>query len=370
MKHFYLIFFIFFICSSLLFSQITITQNDYTSLYSPGKTNTAFVDTLVESINIGQPGGNNQWDFTNLTPHTFLELSTVLTSTTPYADSFANSDIATYFSFELDFGPNSSGTSESWAFYNLAEATEIGSASYGNYTENDTTSTNESISRNYPPFKQYDFPLTFDKIWTVKDSVETMSYSDGELYFADKTVTTYNMHIDAWGTMKLPSGKVVEALRSREQEISTSYFFGIPLGTVISVTYFFMAKTGESLSILAEAENPPTSGVITGSIGWGNDDITAVEKLETVPNNFSLSQNYPNPFNPTTKIEYSITEPAFVSLKVFDILGKEIASLVNDSQAAGNYRYEFDGSEHSSGTYIVQLRSGNLLETRKMLLLK
>ena len=104
MKHFYLIFFIFFICSSFIFSQITITQNDYTSLYSAGKTNIAFIDTLVESINIGQPGGNNQWDFTNLTPHTFLELSSVLTSTTPYADSFANSDVATYFSLEMDFG--------------------------------------------------------------------------------------------------------------------------------------------------------------------------------------------------------------------------------------------------------------------------
>ena len=221
-----------------------------------------------------------------------------------------------------------------------------------------------------PPFNQYQFPLTFDKIWTVKDSVETMSYSDGELYLISKTVTTYNMHVDAWGTMKLPSGKLVEALRSREQEISTSFFFGIPLGTDISVTYFFMAKTGESLSILAEDENPPTSGVITGSIGWGNDEVTAVKILESVPNRFSLNQNYPNPFNPSTKIEYSITEHSFVSLKVYDILGNEVSKLVNQSQAAGNYRYDFDGSQYSSGTYIVHLRAGNYYDTKKMLLLK
>ena len=131
-----------------------------------------------------------------------------------------------------------------------------------------------------------------------------------------------------------------------------------------------MAKTGESLSILAEDENPPTSGVITGSIGWGNDDVTAVEKLESLPNSFSLSQNYPNPFNPSTKIEYSITEPSFVTLKVYDILGNEIATLINKSQSAGNYRSEFDGSKYSSGTYVVQLQAGNNYDTKKMILLK
>ena len=327
-------------------------------------------DTLIESINIGQPGGGNQWDFTHLTPHVFLELSNVATSTTLYADSFANSDVAIYFRFEFDNGTDMTGTSESWSFFNSVNSTEIGSVSYTSFTEDSSTSVNESISRNYPPFQHYNFPLTFDKIWSVKDSVETKSFSDGELQFTDVNVSTYNIHIDAWGTMKLPSGKEVEALRLREQEISTTYFFGIPIGTDISVTYFFMAKSGESLSILADSEDPPTLGEITGSIGWGNDDVTSVEKLKTVPDNFQLSQNYPNPFNPATKIEYSINEPSLVSLRVFDILGNKISELVNKYQAAGTYRYEFDGSNLSSGTYILQLKAGNFMDTKKMLLMK
>ena len=372
MKKLYIIFFCFFLFNaSVEFSQINITQNDYSTLFAVGKTNITFVDTLTETINIGQPGGNNQWDFTHLTPHTFLELTSVLTSTTPYADSFANSDVATYLNFELDSDSSLSGISETWSFYNSSNATEIGSVSYNSFTDNGITTINEIISRNIPPFRQYDFPLTFDKIWTVKDSVESKSYSSGELYMTNIDVTIYNIHIDAWGAMKLPSGKVVEALRARQQEISTTYFFGIPLGTEISVTYFFMAKTGESLSVLADSEDPSTSGVIIGSIGWSNDEkITDVQKFKTISNKFSLNQNYPNQFNPTTKIEYNISENSYVKLIIYDILGNEVSQLVNKYQSAGKYSYLFDGSKLASGTYFVHLYSGNYIETIKMSLLK
>ncbi|MBI1931282.1 MAG: T9SS type A sorting domain-containing protein [Ignavibacteriales bacterium] len=360
----------FFLSSSFLFSQITITQNDYTSLYQIGKTNTVFVDTLSESINIGQTGGNNQWDFSNLTPHSFRELSNILTSTTPYADSFANSDMATYFTMDINLGQGQTGKSESWTFYDLTNAAELGSVSLNTFTEDGNTSVNESVSRNFPPFKQYDFPLTFDKTWSVTDSVVDKSFSDGEQYLTGESVTTYNIHIDAWGTMKLPSGKEVDVLRSREQEIKTSFIFGIPMGTDITVTYFFIAKTGESLSILADVEDPPHSGVISGSIGWGNDDLTSVEKLESISNEFYLKQNYPNPFNPSTKIEYSISSPSYVKLIVYDVLGNEVARLVNEFQTSGNYKSEFDGSSLSSGIYLAKLSTDDFFDVKKMILIK
>ena len=85
---------------------------------------------------------------------------------------------------------------------------------------------------------------------------------------------------------------------------------------------------------------------------------------------FALEQNYPNPFNPTTKINFSIKEKGNVELKVFDLLGSEIATLVNEEKAPGNYEVFFDASELSSGIYLYSIKSGNFVQTRKMLLMK
>ena len=85
---------------------------------------------------------------------------------------------------------------------------------------------------------------------------------------------------------------------------------------------------------------------------------------------FFLYQNYPNPFNPVTQLKYSVPNFGFVSLKIFDILGNEIRTLVNENNSKGSYEVEFDGSSLSSGIYYYKLQSGNFTQTRKMLLLK
>ena len=85
---------------------------------------------------------------------------------------------------------------------------------------------------------------------------------------------------------------------------------------------------------------------------------------------FQLSQNYPNPFNPSTKINYSISRYCFVTIKVYDILGHEIAILVNEKKLAGNYQVDFNGSTLSSGVYFYRLQAGKYIQTRKMLILQ
>ncbi len=93
------------------------------------------------------------------------------------------------------------------------------------------------------------------------------------------------------------------------------------------------------------------------------------------PQTFSLEQNYPNPFNPSTKIKYSIPanvngQTSNVILKVYNVLGNEVATLVNENKQAGDYEITFDGSNLSSGVYLYKLESGNIVETKKMLMIK
>jgi len=87
-------------------------------------------------------------------------------------------------------------------------------------------------------------------------------------------------------------------------------------------------------------------------------------------NSYELKQNYPNPFNPSTKISYGIQEAGFVNLKVYNILGSEVATLVNEHKAAGNYEVSFGKNELASGVYIYRLTVNNFIQTRKMILEK
>ncbi|UCH66429.1 MAG: T9SS type A sorting domain-containing protein, partial [Ignavibacterium sp.] len=89
-----------------------------------------------------------------------------------------------------------------------------------------------------------------------------------------------------------------------------------------------------------------------------------------VPRKYSLNQNYPNPFNPSTIITYQIPETEFVRLKIYDVMGQEVAVLVNEEQIAGIYNVEFDASDLSSGIYFYNLSSGTFNKSIKMILMK
>ncbi|MCC7159079.1 MAG: T9SS type A sorting domain-containing protein [Ignavibacteria bacterium] len=105
-----------------------------------------------------------------------------------------------------------------------------------------------------------------------------------------------------------------------------------------------------------------------------NDPINIVLGINTVnaaiPFDFSLSQNYPNPFNPQSKIRFQISKFSDTRLIVYDMLGKEIETLVNQELREGTYEVDFDGSKYSSGVYFYKLITRDFAETRKMILLK
>jgi hypothetical protein len=119
-------------------------------------------------------------------------------------------------------------------------------------------------------------------------------------------------------------------------------------------------EAGNRIRIGTHGRGVYETSIVTGVISYANDQ----------PNDFKLLQNYPNPFNPATNIKYQIVDDGLVSLRIVDLLGKEVATLVNEVQKPGTYTVIWDAKGAASGMYVYVLNAGRFREARKMLLLR
>jgi hypothetical protein len=144
-------------------------------------------------------------------------------------------------------------------------------------------------------------------------------------------------------------------------DTSSSYFFDYAEGygpetTLDSAIHF---------DITISSDNRPYWSYELGYV-----TSMAKENADSAPLKFSLSQNYPNPFNPSTQIEFTLPKSEFVELKVYNILGKEVSTLVSRKLNQGNHSYTFEGTNLASGIYYYQLTAGEYREVKKMILLR
>jgi hypothetical protein len=106
------------------------------------------------------------------------------------------------------------------------------------------------------------------------------------------------------------------------------------------------------------------------ALQWFGITVGVEQENDLIPEEFSVSQNYPNPFNPSTSIQFSVPAASNVVLKVYDILGREVATLVDEFTEAGNYKVDFDASALASGVYVYKFTAGSVVLTKKMMLMK
>lgn len=130
-----------------------------------------------------------------------------------------------------------------------------------------------------------------------------------------------------------------------------------------------LKKVNDTVKVFVPGGYSGTASASFDVIGCGGT-ITEVKNVSTVPADYSLSQNYPNPFNPTTKINFSIPKNGIVTLKVYDILGKEVATLVNGEKTAGSYIVDFNASNLASGVYFYRIEVNGFSEVKRMMLVK
>ena len=131
-------------------------------------------------------------------------------------------------------------------------------------------------------------------------------------------------------------------------------------------TYFYFVTAKDVTSNESDQSNITNTYIPLGGLAKLLNGFTG----EVVPKIFFLYQNYPNPFNPSTEIKYSLAKDSYVTLKIYDMLGKEVAVLVNGNKPAGYYTVEFNGSNLPSGVYIYRLTAGKFSSSKKLMLMK
>jgi hypothetical protein len=151
----------------------------------------------------------------------------------------------------------------------------------------------------------------------------------------------------------------------------------VTIGTTAEMKGIILCQTGIAMNTSATLNGralAQTAVTLDANSVIQPATVTAVENNLLVPQKFVLFQNYPNPFNPSTRIQYSIEKPAQVSLKVYNVLGNEVATLVNSRQEAGSYTVTFNTNKAtyslSSGVYFYRLEAGSFVSTKKLILLK
>ncbi len=227
---------------------------------------------------------------------------------------------------------------------------------------------NISISKDTLMYLQSNYPHPWE-MFDLTDSIY-VSNSDTKTLVVDSILTKKYFHY----YLKVFNKENIEK-SDYIRRYSTIFPIEIPPKDSVKLVFCFIVPVtkmsystemwSDSLFIYNNSNNKPIE-----TIAVFNDIPLDIVGNQEFPTNYNLFQNYPNPFNPTTKIKYSIPNSDKVLIKVYDVLGREVETLLNECENAGTYEIEFDGSNLTSGLYFYKITSGKYSETKKMILMK
>jgi hypothetical protein len=242
-------------------AQITITNSDFSNMFIVGSEITVRENTGGGIIDIGAPGGNNAWDFSQFQGNLEMNIAVINPATSPHINEFPDANVATYSlgDFEGDEGEIWSYSNLNGVFGNLGSAVTL------------TAQPGDLFTIKYnPPRIESEIPLTFNSSWS-----ETYAQT---IYVNGTTVLTSSVSIsvivDAYGIMTLPGGAIFDALRIRETMTVD--------GMVTTVSYSFLTKSGAQVTLNAADENPPTSGEIAVETYTWNFEFTPINLILAV----------------------------------------------------------------------------------------
>lgn len=347
-------------CSGAM-SQITVTSTDAQTLFAAGKSwRNLGAHNLNVTMNLGTSSSSAQlWQMPTVVYTDTTRVDNLLPSATLYASRFPR---ATHVQRVIE---TSSGTTQTGYSYFRITADSLISLGYASRTQSPGVDTTEFDTHSA---LQELLPIQLGKTFASKDSIPIAAGS----YIIQRTVSTW----DAFGSLVTPAG-TFQTLRTKEVSYSETYFAGQLFSKDSSLTLNWLTKEGYFLNVEPKDRHQSSgSQSISGvsyTIPLGSTGVA--DRSPGIPAELTLQQNYPNPFNPSTNISFSVAQPGHVSLKVYNVLGVEVASLVNQQRDAGTFRVSWNAAGLPSGAYLYRLSAtsekGQVFEqSKKLVLLK
>ncbi len=341
----------------LSFGQISITQEDVSGWLSAGNTLSAHSDTTSQIIDIGSPGGESVWDFSNIHPDVNYDIQVINPSRTEFDTSYSASNVASYYQDEVNGSPY-----EHWLYYTLNDQHLI---LYGNVIRQpqipDITQTSYT-----PPRIIYNFPIDYNTNWSQNLDGEVVLWHDGIPTTIESGTYSISASIDGYGSITFPDGSNNNALRIK---YDVRKIFQRDYSR--QITYTWLTISGKRFTVISNDTTSNNGQITAQHITWAYpSNQTEVTENQRKPVKYTLSQNYPNPFNPSTKINYEVPAESKVTIKVYNSIGKEVKTLINQNQSAGIHTVSFNAEALPSGIYFARMKAGSFNNVIKMTLIK
>ena len=335
---------------SVIAFQFTAAQ---TTVTHPPSVGDRYISRACDTNNIfpGNTGSNQTWDYSGLIllPDS-SETNWINVSGTPFASNYPN---ATIVSKDIE--------NEAYSYYTYQSGSVL-------YYGTSMTGLEEILTE---PGIHYKYPFSYGDSYT--DNFSGTVQNPGFVFQRNGTITST---ADAWGTIILPAGTFSNALRVRvEMIMRDSVSTPMPMSVVTEIVNYLYYVPDLKYPIFRLTYSSTTS--IAGTelarhVSYSPNQTVGINQISsTVPESFNLSQNFPNPFNPVTKIHFSVSEQTNVKLTIYDMLGRQVAVLVDSKVAPGVYETQWNASGFNSGVYFYNLQTGTgINSTRKMILAK
>lgn len=315
---------------------------------------TVAVDTT--GVQEGIAGSNRTWDFSGLVPSGIpTTIRYVNAQGTSFGEQFPEASLA---STVIE------GADTSFIYFSISS---------GRLTSHGYAAAN-GIMKYSDPEVQMATPLNFND--PFNDQFLGEMNGDGFVIRSRGAISIIN---DSYGMITLPGGATIPAARVKfvRTTTDTAFVSGMPIFTtqmtITSFEWFTASSKFPVVQIAYYVETINGHTTVRKQVEYNTNQTTGTSEQtgELFPLTMSLEQNYPNPFNPTTQIRFSLSSPAsHVTLNVHDVLGREVARLVNGAMNAGEHEVTFNAAQLAAGVYFYTLRAGDTAVTRKLLLTK
>jgi hypothetical protein len=334
-------------------AQITVTQASFQQTLGVGKIVKFQTDTLSTrtTFNVGKKGGPNIYDFSGLY---FFEWTSDTVRDISYYPYLASEYAAGAVTFRLP--KNETGFEHPIFYFENSSMTQGG---HYNLFPGDSV----EVAHSDPHELFVKFPVTYGDSARQTSTISVTTLKSGSpIGSPQQNTISSTVVVDGWGTLKLPGNVTVNCLRFRFVEESPYHY----------KEFRYITDTGALLFVGTDNTQPDTGNVVLdGGIQYLTPvAVTSVERRQFMPGTPMLDQNYPNPFNPSTDIRYYIPSASEVRVSVFSILGEELDVLANGRTGSGWHTLKWNATSRPSGIYFLRFEAGNVVATRKLVLLK